>query len=95
MIPYGYSAQMASGSHVVKSYQDQATADAVSALFFPEDVTFLQGEVLEAVFSDKNDPYLNLERYIDSEPFYMPFQLMLNDEKEMSKLYIVFAPFRR
>lgn len=80
-----------SGSYTVQSYQDQLTADAVSALFFPEDVTFLQGEVLEAVFSDENDPYLNLERYIDSESFYLPFQLMLNDQKEMPKLYMNFG----
>ena len=77
-----------SGSHTVQSYQDQATADAISAILFPDDVAFLQGDIIQSIFSEDSNPYLNLERKINSEPFYIAFKLMNDTFQEQGDIYL-------
>ncbi len=78
------------GSHTVQSYQDQETADAISAILFPDDVAFLQGDIVQSIFSEDSNPYLNLERKINSEPFYIAFKLMNDTFQEQGDIYLSF-----
>ena len=81
----------ASGNYTVQTYQDQELADAMSALLFPEDVAFLQGDVIQSIFSKDNNPYLQLERVIQAQTFYLPFQRMIGEAVDKEDFYVNFS----